>query len=61
MPRFPTYLRELAFKTLDRLIAKPTWLAEAWSDSPDGPEWRRTVSGLRAVLDPPQQEALFVL
>jgi hypothetical protein len=61
MPQFPIYLRDLAIKALDCLIAKPTWLAEAWSEGLDGPEWRRTVSGLRAVLDPPQQEALFAL
>ncbi|MEU4163458.1 DUF4259 domain-containing protein [Actinoplanes sp. NPDC026670] len=61
MPPFPTYLRDLAIKALDSLIAKPTWLAEAWNASPDRMKWRLTVVGLRAVLDPPQQETLFVL
>ncbi|AEV85291.1 hypothetical protein ACWT_4271 [Actinoplanes sp. SE50] len=61
MPQFPMYLRGLAINALDCLIAKPTWLADAWRESPNGPEWRRTVSDLRAVLDPPQQEALFAL
>jgi hypothetical protein len=40
---------------------KPTWLAEAWNASPDGGRWRRAVVGLRAVLEPPQQETLFIL
>ncbi|GAA2845920.1 hypothetical protein Acy02nite_47610 [Actinoplanes cyaneus] len=61
MPRFPAYVRDLAINALDGLIAKPTWLAEAWNASPDGSKWRRTIVDLRAILDPPQQETLFVL
>jgi hypothetical protein len=59
MPPFPAYLRDFAINALDCVITKPTWLAEAWDESPNGPEWRRTISDLRTVLDPPQQEALF--
>jgi hypothetical protein len=61
MPEFRDYLRDLAIRALDCVITKPTWLAEAWDESPSGPEWRRTISDLRAVLDPPQQGALFDL
>jgi hypothetical protein len=61
VPQFPAYLRDLAIKALDSVITKPTWLAEAWDESPSGPEWRRTISELRVVLDPPQEETLFPL
>jgi Domain of unknown function (DUF4259) len=61
MPQFPAYLRELAINALDCVMTKPTWLAEAWGESPNGPEWRRTISDLRTVLDPPQEETLFAL
>ncbi|GAB7036832.1 MULTISPECIES: DUF4259 domain-containing protein [Catenuloplanes] len=59
MPPFPASFRDLAIEALDRVITTPTWLAEAWNASSRGPEWRRTVSGLRTVLDPPQRETLF--
>ncbi|WP_033342974.1 DUF4259 domain-containing protein [Catenuloplanes japonicus] len=61
MPEFPAYLRNLAIDALDRVITTPTWLAEAWGATPDGPAWRRTISELRKVLDPPQRESLFGL
>jgi len=61
MPQFPAYLRDLAITALDCVITKPTWLAEAWDESPSGPEWRRTISDLRTILDPPQEETLFAL
>jgi Domain of unknown function (DUF4259) len=61
MPQFPAYLRDLAVKALDSVITKPTWLVAAWDESPSGPEWRRTISELRAILDPPQEETLFPL
>ena len=61
MPQFPAYLRDLAIKALDSVISKPTWLAEAWNESPSGPEWRRALSDLRTILDPPQEETLFTL
>ena len=61
MPQFPVYLRDLAIVALDRLMTKPTWLAEAWNESPRRREWRRTISDLRTTLDPPQEESLFVL
>jgi hypothetical protein len=53
MPRFPAHLRNLARKALDRVTAPPSWLAEYWDETPDGPAWRRTVADLRHVLDPP--------
>lgn len=59
MPQFPACLRDLAINALDSVISKPTWLAEAWNESPSGPEWRRTISDLRTILDPPQEETLF--
>ena len=37
MPQFPAYLQDLAIKALDSVIAKPTWLAEAWDESPAAP------------------------
>lgn len=61
MPQFPAYLRDLAIKALDRVTARPTWLAESWDETSTGTTWRRTISDLRKVLDPPQQEALFDL
>jgi hypothetical protein len=61
MPQFPAYLRNLAIDALDRVITTPTWLAEDWDATPEGPAWRRTISDLRNVLDPPQEETLFDL
>lgn len=61
MPQFPVYLRDLAIKALDSVTTKPTWLAEAWNEGPDGPEWHRAISELRTILDPPQEETLFAL
>lgn len=61
MPPFPAYLRSLAIDALDRVITTPTWLAEDWDATPDGPAWHRSVAALRAVLDPPQHESLFDL
>ena len=59
VPPLPAHLRELAIQALDNVLT--TWLAEAWDESPRGPEWRRTVADLRRVLDPPQDEVLFAL
>ena len=42
MPEFPAYLRSLATDALDRIITTPTWLAEAWDATPDGPAWSNT-------------------
>jgi hypothetical protein len=61
MPEFPGYLRSVAIDALDRVITTPTWLAEEWDATPEGPAWHRTVSDLRKVLDPPQHESLFDL
>jgi hypothetical protein len=58
----PTFVvRALAIDALDRVMKTPTWLAQNWDATPDGPAWRQTVSGLRKVLDPPQRESLFDL
>ncbi|WP_433832311.1 hypothetical protein ACQP2E_15805 [Actinoplanes sp. CA-015351] len=43
------------------MITTPTWLAEDWDATPDGPAWGQTVSELRKILDPPQRESLFDL
>lgn len=59
MPQFPSYLRGLAVEALDRVVTAPTWLATAWDASPNGPAWRRAISDLRTVLDPPQPDTLF--
>lgn len=55
------YLRDLAVNALDSVTSKPTWLAEAWDQSPGGPKWRRTISDLLNILDPSQEETLFPL
>jgi hypothetical protein len=61
MPQFPAHLRDLAVNALDSVVTRPTWLAEAWDESPGGPEWRRAISDLRTILDPPQEGTLFAL
>jgi hypothetical protein len=61
MPEFPGHLRSLAIDALDRVITTPTWLTEEWDATPERPAWRRTISDLRKVLDPPQRESLFDL
>lgn len=61
MPELPAYLRNLAIDALDRVITTPTWIAENWDATPDGPAWHRTISELRKFLDPPQRESLFDL
>ncbi|MFF5085541.1 DUF4259 domain-containing protein [Actinoplanes sp. NPDC000266] len=61
MPRFPAYLRDLAIEALDRVITAPSWLPEYWREAGREPAWRRSIFGLRAILDPPQQESLFDL
>ena len=58
MPQFPAYLRELALDALDRVTAPPSWLAEYWDETPEGPAWRRTILDLRKVLTRPPQESL---
>ena len=57
MPDFPADFQRLALQALDRLVTEPSWLASSWYDG--GSAWRRTVSDLRQVLDPPQTETLF--
>ncbi|MEV6811690.1 DUF4259 domain-containing protein [Micromonospora sp. NPDC051296] len=61
MPRFPTYLRQLAIDALDRVTATGSWLADYWEEASEGPAWRRSITDLRNVLDPPQAETLFDL
>ncbi|SCL36571.1 protein of unknown function [Micromonospora rhizosphaerae] len=58
MPQFPGYVRQLAITALDRLVTPPSWLADGWRNDAT---WRRTISDLRNVLDPPQAETLFDL
>lgn len=61
MPPFPAYLRELAIAALDRVVTPPSHLVETWAERFEGPAWRRAISELRTVLDPPQRESLFDL
>ncbi|MFV2118501.1 DUF4259 domain-containing protein [Streptomyces sp. Act-28] len=52
LPVFADDLRPLAVEALDRVVAETSELAELWDEAPDGPEWRRGVSRIRAVLAP---------
>ncbi|MEU4626645.1 DUF4259 domain-containing protein [Actinoplanes sp. NPDC023801] len=61
MPQFPPYLHDLAVETLDRVIKAPSWLPEYWKEVSQAPAWRRSISDLRRILDPPQRESLFDL
>lgn len=61
MPEFPAYLRGLAVEALDRLMTSPSWFAEDREAASEGARWRRSLAGLRRVLEPPQREALFDL
>ncbi|SHN39197.1 DUF4259 domain-containing protein [Cryptosporangium aurantiacum] len=56
-PDFPADYRRLALRALDRLVTEPSWMTAGWKDG--GAAWRRTISDLRRVLDPPQAETLF--
>ncbi len=58
MPQFPDYLTPLAVDSLDRIVAT-SWLADHWTDAASGLAWRRTINGIRRVLQPPQAESLF--
>ncbi|MFH8500527.1 DUF4259 domain-containing protein [Streptomyces coeruleorubidus] len=61
---FADDLRPLAVEALDRVVAEKSELAELWDETPSGPQWRQSISRLRAVLAPesdPQEEALFDL
>ncbi|MFF7205469.1 DUF4259 domain-containing protein [Streptomyces sp. NPDC008141] len=62
LPEFPADLRTLAVDALDQVVAELSELAELWGEAPDGPKWRRGITRLRDVLDPPiplQEDALF--
>ncbi|MEU8762337.1 DUF4259 domain-containing protein [Streptomyces sp. NPDC048659] len=64
LPEFPAALRALAIDALDHVVADSSELAESWVDSAAEASWRRSVRGLRDVLDPPlppQEEVLFHL
>ncbi|WBO68959.1 DUF4259 domain-containing protein [Streptomyces camelliae] len=64
LPTFSEDLRPLAVDALDRVVAEDSELAELWDETPDGPQWRRSIRRLRAVLAPPsglQGDALFDL
>ncbi|WP_329438031.1 DUF4259 domain-containing protein [Streptomyces canus] len=62
LPEFPADLRTLAIDALDQVVAELSELVELWGDAENGPKWRRDITRLRDVLDPPipsQEEALF--
>ncbi|MFI6225759.1 DUF4259 domain-containing protein [Micromonospora echinospora] len=61
MPRLPDHLKGLAIEALDRATAAPSWLADFWEETSQGAAWRRTITNLRKVLDPPQPETPFDL
>ncbi|MFE6338764.1 DUF4259 domain-containing protein [Streptomyces sp. NPDC057798] len=64
LPTFADDLRQLAVEALDRVVAEKSELAELWDETPSGPQWRQSISRLRAVLAPesdPRKEALFDL
>ncbi|MFI9176312.1 DUF4259 domain-containing protein [Streptomyces lincolnensis] len=62
LPEFPADLRTLAIDALDQVVTELSELAELWGNAENGPKWRRDITRLRNVLDPPispQEEALF--
>ncbi|MGA5699857.1 DUF4259 domain-containing protein [Peterkaempfera bronchialis] len=52
LPIFAADLRPLAVEALDRGVAEASELADLWDETIHGPKWRRTVTGIRAVLAP---------
>ncbi|MER7195444.1 DUF4259 domain-containing protein [Streptomyces flaveolus] len=50
MPAFADDLRALAVDALDRVVAQKSEIAELWDETASGPEWRRGIRRLRAVL-----------
>ncbi|MCX4851150.1 DUF4259 domain-containing protein [Streptomyces sp. NBC_00893] len=62
LPALPADLRTLAVDALDQVVSEPSELAELWAEAANGSKWRRDITRLREVLDPPvppQEEALF--
>ncbi|WP_354637493.1 DUF4259 domain-containing protein [Kitasatospora camelliae] len=62
LPCFATDLRAVAAEALDRVLAEESELAELWDDTDSGPQWRRSISDLRAILTPqpePREDPLF--
>ncbi|MFE2849779.1 DUF4259 domain-containing protein [Streptomyces lavendulae] len=62
LPELPADLRTLAVHALDRVVSEQSELAELWAEAADGLAWRKDITRLRDVLDPPvppQEEALF--
>ncbi|GHI84948.1 DUF4259 domain-containing protein [Streptomyces xanthophaeus] len=62
LPQLPADLRTLAVDALDRVASELSELAELWGEAVDGPKWRKDITRLRDVLDPPippQEQAPF--
>lgn len=62
LPELPADLRTLAVHALDQVVSEQSELAELWAEAADGLTWRKDITRLRNVLDPPippQEEALF--
>ncbi|MGW0131580.1 DUF4259 domain-containing protein [Streptomyces sp. NPDC003299] len=61
LPELPADLRTLAVGALDRVVERSE-IAVLWDEATDGLRWRREITRLRDVLDPPippQAEALL--
>ncbi|MGX1222792.1 DUF4259 domain-containing protein [Streptomyces ambofaciens] len=52
IPTLPADLRSLAVKSLDRVLADESELAELWKESEGGRAWERSIGQLRQLLDP---------
>jgi hypothetical protein len=50
LPTFPTTLRPLAARALERVLADESELAELWDDADESDVWRAGVHRLREVL-----------
>ncbi|MGW4232470.1 DUF4259 domain-containing protein [Streptomyces sp. NPDC004980] len=62
LPELPADLRVLAVDALDQVVSDRSELAELWAEAAKWSRWRRDITRLRDVLDPPippQVEALF--
>ncbi|MFF1762478.1 DUF4259 domain-containing protein [Streptomyces sp. NPDC058266] len=62
VPVFADGLRLLAVEALGRVVAEASELVELWDETADGPNWRQSISCIRAVLAAgpvPQEDPLF--
>ncbi|MFF1737893.1 DUF4259 domain-containing protein [Streptomyces sp. NPDC058247] len=60
-PRLCSRSSLLAVEALGRVVAEASELVELWDETADGPNWRQSISCIRAVLAPgpvPQEDPL---